>query len=420
MAVPLGVDIDPVAVAVARAVLLLSRDTVRREDVEAVCAGIVCADALLGDAIARECADVVVTNPPWVSHSGRHAEPVAPDVAAALAARYRAYGGWPSLHACFVERCLELVRPGGAVGIVLPRTVAHQDGYAAMREVVDNACETWRFVDLGEDAFSGAGVNQPACALIATRGAAGAGDTWFGNAARSSGRTPTATGASRVREDDLPDSGVTFGRCFRDCGVHTGNVGRLIVARAGDEPRADLADYAWEPVREGRDIDAFVLRSPTARLCVDAPKAALRDDAYYQLRDARQQLDAPILLRQTAPWPIACRHVAPRARFRNSVLAAWPVDGLSVEAMLVLLNSTLVRRWYQSRFVDAQQRTFPQVKVRALAAIRLPWRDRWERLCDRAGELVRAIEADGLDDEKTTAVDEIAAEAYAGAPACRP
>jgi hypothetical protein len=84
------------------------------------------------DVTARGGFDLVIGNPPWV-----RAEQIPPDRRSRLAARYRwwraagrGFSHHPDLSLAFVERGVELVRPGGVVAMLVPAKLA-TTGYAA-------------------------------------------------------------------------------------------------------------------------------------------------------------------------------------------------------------------------------------------------------------------------------------------------
>lgn len=97
--------------------------------------------------MARSGFSIVLGNPPWV-----RAERLAPATRRALAARYRwwrsgpsqGYSHLPDLSVAFLERSLELARPGGAVALLLPSKLASA-GYAetARTQVVREATVTY-------------------------------------------------------------------------------------------------------------------------------------------------------------------------------------------------------------------------------------------------------------------------------------
>jgi len=91
----------------------------------------------------------------------------------------------------------------------------------------------------------------------------------------------------------------------------------------------------------------------------------LGEKEYCRIGKPERYLSTPILLRQTAERPIAARH-QPTAYFRNSVLACNGVAGVPDEVLVAVLNSELIGSWYSQRFKDSSQRTFPQVKIKAL------------------------------------------------------
>jgi hypothetical protein len=101
--------------------------------------------------------------------------------------------------------------------------------------------------------------------------------------------------------------------------------------------------------------------------------AVAGDGQYCRVGKLARYESVPIVLRQTSDRPIAARHVDP-TYFRNSVLACAGLPDVPVEVTLAVLNSELIARWYRSRFGDANQRSFPQIKIRNLQ--QLPMFDR--------------------------------------------
>ena len=82
--------------------------------------------------------DLVVGNPPWL-----RAEEVPPELRRRIAGRYRwwrpggkGYANRPDLAVAFLERSLELTRPGGTVAMVVPAKVATAGYGAAMRHAL--------------------------------------------------------------------------------------------------------------------------------------------------------------------------------------------------------------------------------------------------------------------------------------------
>jgi len=142
--------------------------------------------------------------------------------------------------------------------------------------------------------------------------------------------------------------------------VHTGNCARALVRPC---------DQAHLPgLRQGRDLVAWRLGPPSARLDVHLEKA---DGRRFRIPPLEALQAFPVLLRQTADRPIAALHTAP-TYFRNSLLAARDVNGLDPRVVAGVLNSGVLAAWHRAAHRDARQRAFPQVKVGHLAVAPFP------------------------------------------------
>ncbi len=311
--------------------------------------------------------EAVIANPPWVSFSGRERVALPARERERLRERFASFRGWPSLQGPFLERALELVRPGGRVGFVLPRQVLELEKYAPLREIVSARARILEVRDLGEGVFEG--VTEPSATIVLEAGVA----TSHVGGTPITCRSELPRWALRVLErlERFP----RFPReLVSDPGVHTGNAASLLLS---PEPREGFA-----PCREGKDVLPYALGDPRIFVQV-APELA--EPLYARVPKAERFREVTIVLRQTANRPIAARH-APWARFRNSVLAV-SAGPHPVEHLLALLNSRLFALAHRARFADARQRAFPQVKVGALAA--LPF---VARTSERLLELVRRRE----------------------------
>lgn len=311
--------------------------------------------------------DVVIGNPPWLSYSGRQRVDIEPHELGLIAYLCPDISSWPSSHSAFMLRSLALLGVRGACGLVAPLQVLHLERYGPLRtRIAREASATVE--DVGEDAFEG--VSQRVGLFCFKRlQEVDTQPEWRlrGLAQQANGTDPlsltdsvsdslTAELAAALRDSHRFPSAA-----FADPGVHTGNVSKLIVSDSF--PPGD-PDYA--PVREGRDIVAYFCGESRKRLWIHPTLAA---DQYCTIRP-REVYDATrILLRQTADRPIACRHEDPTF-FRNSLLACRGVPGSPDEVVVAVLNSDLIRRWYQGEVQESGQRAFPQVKVRNLR--RLP------------------------------------------------
>ena len=331
-----GADIDADAVGRAR---------------ERVDAEIRCGDALRIDWGTPF--DAVVGNPPWISFSGRHARPP-PD-------GYTRTRGWPSLHARFLELAVRICR--GRIGLLLPAQVLDLDGYGPVRAFVRGRCRGGPGIYFGEDAFSG--VTQP-CAAVLLECCAGG--------------SPGGSAPFPLEGAAEPDPFADFARApaatFGDIGVHTGNCAKRLLRPGG------------VAMRVGRDVRAYRLAPPRNTITSDI---ARRDGEYFRVGMLESYRSVPILLRQTAPRPIAALHVAP-TYFRNSVLACRGIDGVPHELVVAWLNSSLVGRYHRSRVREASQRSFPQLKIKHLRDLPAP---DWPTAPRRLTALARAVARDG-------------------------
>lgn len=289
--------------------------------------------------------DCVLANPPWISYSGRHARGINPVRRAELAARFPAFAGWPALHTAFAEQCAKLTRQGGGrLGLLLPMQMADLAGYGAARRAITARFTLEHSIELGERAFDG--VTEPAGLFVFGAGE-GTDRAWLPD-------EDAALLASVRRFPPLPPES------FGDIGVHTGNAGKLLVAREGE----------GRPLRVGRDIEPFKLAEPSHVL----RDLELPEGKYARIADEARYREAVIVLRQTASRPVAAKH-EPWALFRNSVLACFGAPDHDTDYLLGILNSDAVARIHRAMFRDARQRSFPQLKISHLRALPVPGRE---------------------------------------------
>lgn len=353
-----GQDSDPAAVATARRVLAILRNGEARADAPEPQHG----DSLLEPARAatyRRAFDAIISNPPWVSHSGRHARAVDSAHAARLAAGYAAYRGWPSLHGPFAELAARRLAPGGTMCLLLPAAVATGASYAATREAVTSYVRLrGSAARIDERAFGG--VVQPSVLVVGDRLGTvcqGSRSAWAVSPAPSRALVP----AWMAQLATLPRVPA---HAFGDIGVHTGNAAQALIL---DAPCAGAV-----PIREGRDIGVGTLRAAQRWLRTDlVPVGRGRPGLRFRIGDLRRFARVPIVLRQTASRPVAAPH-EPVAAFRNSVLASFGLEGVPHAVTVAWLNSALVGAWFGAMSLDTAQRTFPQIKLRELRALPMP------------------------------------------------
>jgi hypothetical protein len=371
-----GVDISPLAVAVAEASLWLLADT---PELPLETAG---RNLHEGDALCRPAAaaklkrrgvdftalspagfDLVLGNPPWVAFAGRATQPLEPALREHYRRTFKAFRGYPTLHALFVELAAELA-PQGVVALLIPSPLADLDGYRPVREVLARShavCEP--LLELGQDAF--ASVTQPCFALVAAPRLAPEprpARTWVlserrnASAAAAELRTPP----SLDRLSSLPRLPEAL---FGEMGLQTSAVITQQLLFRGTSPPAEFS-YA---LLEGRNVAEFALGAPRLFL---KPDRALLARYRCRLRDAADYRRVKLVVRQTAAITIAAAHDG--TPFRNSLLAGFELPEFPFELTLGLLNSTLYRALHLAARRDARQGAFPQVKVAHLRALPAP------------------------------------------------
>jgi len=144
-----GSDVDPRAIRVARLVALSQR----RDP-----ATVVRADGLRGKQLPT--ADVVATNPPFAGRADAEGFEVAGVVRT------------PERDVLFLERALDLLRPGGRLGIVLPYNKAAGSSFSALRRWLVDRARIFAVVGLPRETFM-PHTSQRTFVLFAKRRAAG-------------------------------------------------------------------------------------------------------------------------------------------------------------------------------------------------------------------------------------------------------
>lgn len=310
--------------------------------------------------MARGGFDAVLSNPPYLSYSGRQAVALLTPVRRYLRERYTR-AGWPAAHAYFIEQATrQLARR--RIAFVVPDQVGHLDGYAATRALLTGVTEVRYW---GEAIFTEA--ITPALTFITDKEYGGpvtiiecdgraetvecvAGQPW-----RGSSDTALLT--------KLYSKSESLGTLVGDIGVHTGNCADALIFPTANAPVGTV------PILEGKEIGRYRCAAPDrAFQRAYSPEPG----EYFSTRPEARYADASFVIRQTASYPI----VGPRRHatyFRNSLLALYPpTDGRSVEYLVGLLNSRLFRYLYNTIAREAGQRAFPQVKIGTLR--RLPIR----------------------------------------------
>ncbi|HYE76733.1 MAG TPA: N-6 DNA methylase, partial [bacterium] len=97
--------------------------------------------------------DLVIGNPPYVASYARQAHALGDGVRERLRARYRFARGRLNSAVCFLERALELLRPGGVLAFVLPSALFNMKSWAELRAWLVDAHELVQVRYCGEGAF---------------------------------------------------------------------------------------------------------------------------------------------------------------------------------------------------------------------------------------------------------------------------
>jgi hypothetical protein len=384
-----GVDIDPVAVELAKLSLwLFASDP--GASLSATSRNVRCGNSLHRFDWAGEFPEVsggfdaVIGNPPYVSFSGRQKpagnrwmDRLYPDRERAGKQGARRAGkraikpaGWQTLHGLFMLKSMELAGPSGLVSMVVPDQVGHLRGYEPVRSGMLEAGRLLEVRYWGENIFEG--VTSPVLTFIirkrrrvpdamASPDPEAAMIDRDGNETRFSPEPGGEWYTSPSRKVLLRVSRVHMTlSAFRDPGVHTGNIARKLVL---SHPSSRAV-----PLLEGRQIHPFRCDEP--RRWLDLSHRPKKDE-YFRVSAEETYRDTDIVLRQTASRPVAARHIH-RCHFRNSVLALKVPAGLSVEYLLGVLNSEAAAYLYRAMSFESRQRSFPQIKVGLLRSLPIP------------------------------------------------
>jgi len=306
--------------------------------------------------------DAAVGNPPYLSFSGRQKVTGLEDEIAYWRASVGS-PGWVASHGLFIDIGVRLLGTLGRFSMIVPDQVGHLGSYLYLREWIMKKTTIQSVWYVGEDVFEE--VVTPSLVFVTEKSEWGKAGQ-FTLIDRDGSTHQVAI--QRILDDprllwqmepcaalfdELEKSSIHLRENFRDPGVHTGNCSKKLIL-------AEETDPMSVPIREGKDISRYRLSPPS--LYINLSYQPQRGE-YFTIRSANIYTKASILIRQTAAEIIAAPHLS-RTYFRNSVLAYYRLDTpVDDRFMLALLNSRLLNWYYKSRFREASQRAFPQVKV---------------------------------------------------------
>jgi hypothetical protein len=301
--------------------------------------------------------DVVVGNPPYLSFGGRQSVEIPNRVREYYSANYES-GGWPTAHTVFLERSAKLLSRR-FVSFIVPDQVGHLGGYSSMREVLNRDGGIIEVRYWGENVFKK--VTTPALTLVVDKARRGGPMNIFdkrGGLATGTidGGSPWTFSASAALIRRLHANSFSLGDLVGDCGIRTTDAKAQVVALAE-------AKGKFVPALEGKRIQRYVCEPPEIAVRLDSRKPL------HNVGNDTRFRAAVFVIRQTASFPIVAPHEH-ATFFRNSLHALFaPEDGTHVNYLVALLNSRLMRFVYTETIREAQQRTFPQVKLAALRSL---------------------------------------------------
>jgi hypothetical protein len=423
-----GLEADPDAVLLARATLrerlgveprILHADALATEELAAALPEGLLAPPFPGDLGA---VDAVIGNPPFVASYARGA--VAPGEArrALVARRFPDLGpgeGNGFLH--FLALALEVARPGGRVGLIVPDTLLVNERYERPRRDLLSRTSGLEASVLDWPVFGAASVRT--ALAIATRagaeasaGAGGATVRVFDGEASLVADRPASWQRASARELEARPA-FAFPRGSTDLALETKvrergvALGDLCWVRDGINPGprsfrdAILRESGGYPCLEGKDVSRYALAK--ARFQVRADPSLLTPElkrAGASFREAWIFDQEKLVSRQTSPTLVFARDALGH-RFLNSAHATGRLPGTeeSLHFFLGVLNSSVLR-WYYARSSGETRRVFPQVHVSALRRLPVPRPDAGEH--DAIAALARRLEASPDDADADRELDD--------------
>lgn len=292
--------------------------------------------------------DAFVGNPPWVSYAGKAAQPLEETTRAYYLAFYEAFAGFRNLQGLFIERCAHLLRDLGRLGLVIPSSMSEQEGYGPTRLAHDRLCGCDdNLPDFG-DSF--VGVFQPSMLLRSTR--------------RPTPRIIEAVERWPVERPDLDVKARALMAKMSRPSLPANLFGERGLQSSGldTDHLADGPDTQHTvAMRVGSDIEPF-LRKPPSQFA---------DPGWFagRLRASNEWAGVRVLIRQTAPFPMAA--LSDGVAFRNSILAGFATTEYPAEFLVAYLNSTPIRWLHYFRNRDARQ-GMPQMKIGHLRSLPAP------------------------------------------------
>ncbi|MBC7542295.1 MAG: N-6 DNA methylase [Candidatus Sericytochromatia bacterium] len=336
-----GMDLDPLAVRIARLNLMLRFP--ERPDYRP---RIVCGDALQpalastggADLLSRRY-DLILSNPPWgaayTSAEIRVLQAHYPDVTSGESFAY------------FLRRGLQLLQPGGVLSYVLPESLLNVRTHQDIRTHLARRTTLLAITPLGR-AFRG--VFTPVIRLDIAN------------------QPPAANHQVHVREPHRRDVAQARFQANPDCrfDLQATEADRRILERLHDRPFVTLRDRAdwalgivtgnngaflsdvpatgYEPIIEGRQIDPYTLR-PAGR-CIRFDPARLQQVA----PEVRYRAAEKLVYRFISRRVIVAYDDRQRLTLNSANIVIPRLEAYPIKAVLTLLNSALCQFVFQKQF----------------------------------------------------------------------
>lgn len=408
-----GVDLDPVAVELARASLWLETPGPERGG-SPPGRNLVCGDSLewrqdegrdaaLEGLLDDPGFDVVITNPPWGAD-------LSPEQTALYRKQYRtAEEGVVNSYALFLERSTELARRGGYIGILLPDIVLLKD-YEGVRRFILEHLRIIEIIDWGRP-FADAKLDV--CSFVCER----SDEVPDGEPVRCI--TEIASWEEKIfrerhvthgtfRRNDALKFNLYLDRALERSlsvvssrsrslseyfkireGIHSGNIrSKLFVERRTSEVCRPL-------ILRGAEVLPFLIDWAGRYVHYDPAIVDRTEGEYANLGEVTWFTGPKLLVRRTGDRIIAA--LDPDGFFAsNNLFVMMPLgeDGRPLEFFEGFLNSTLAT-WYFRSIQPRTGRLFSELKIVHLGALRVP-AIRGERRIEEIVSLVRALRQ-GLD-----------------------
>jgi hypothetical protein len=430
-----GIDCDPVAVADARryvAARLLGETTSARRTTQlaAKLTNIIVADALLDPLPPlwpREF-DAVVGNPPYVNIRRLAHDP---QTVARYRQRFRCARHGFDLYVLFIERALELLRPGGRCGLIVPNKLATLEYAAACREMLVEQSRVELLADFSDcDVFRSASV-YPQVIVFETVVPTRSDQVRIVRADVAAGATPVqVTPIARIAQSQLNQRGVFDWQESFDvetrvptrplgelCRLHSGTTGFVAQQIAAALRERTSPDEPGYPFITSGNIDRYAIVTGNVRFMQRKFIDPVLPRNCPLLTPAKQRLFAgPKIV-----FAGMSRHL--EATFAQGDLAlgvqVFAAADLEVDPfyLLAVLNSRLLSHLFRTRFA-AKRLAGGYLSINKGQLAQLPIVDpqrldrQQRRIVDRIATLGRQLSRDGLDARADAAVDKLVDQLY--------